>query len=326
MKQCNSRMLYFMAGTLVVLAGCGKKAQEETTAPSQTGISEEVLISRNGKPLLTVAEFQKTLKDATEADQQMQLMAQFMPDFEMQFFKQSELRKRVLDLWASENKIAEEKEYKEQEDRAKEALRTILNQQMFVKKNVGKVSQEDVAKYYEEHKKDPNFLINPDGVEAKAVTFTSEQAAQDFEQSVRQHKNDLEAAAKNVKKSVDNLGVVSQMSAVDPKVKARVLAVKKFPTIVVVKVNDKDVWVVKATKHVTAKYRPLDERVKKMIEEMLMGSKIEETFAQKIEEFQKQYGLEVNFTYFERKQKEREAERAKMMQEAQSKTAHKAKA
>lgn len=306
MKMCKTRALSFVAGSLIVLAGCGKKEKNDETSPTaQPAMSADVLVNIDGKPALTLSEFQKFVKDATQADQQMQFMMQIMPDFEEQLFERAKLRELFLAGLAKRDNFSAHEEYKKLKEQAEKQLETLLNQQVFIKLYVGQINDDEIKKYYDENKdKDQNLLENQAGVEAKAVSFKNEKDAHDFLKTVQAHKNDLEAAGKLLKKTVDNLGLVSAMSMIDAKVKEAILALKSLPTVIVIKGGDSKVWVVKALKREQAKYRPF-ERVKDTIKEMLTGRKIEETFEKKLAEYQKEH-MQINRAYFEQKRKDRE--------------------
>lgn len=307
MKMRKARMLNFVAGSLIVLAGCGKKDKiDDNTAPTPSNMSQDVLVSVDGKPVLTLADFQKFVKDATQADQQMAFMMQIMPDFEEQLFERAKLREVVLTEWAKRANIAANEEYKKMKATIEKNIEAALAQQMFIKLHVEQATDDEAKKYYDENKeKDPSLMVNPAGVEAKAVSFKNANDAEDFMKSVRKAKNDIEAAGKNFKKTVENLGLVSHMSMIDAKVKDAILALKSAPTVVLIKGGDNKYWVVKAIKREQAKIRPF-ESVKEAVKEMLNGRKTEETVEKKLAEYQKTYNIQVNRFYFEQKRKERE--------------------
>ena len=61
-------------------------------------------------------------------------------------------------------------------------------------------------------------------------------------------------------KEIEDLGVVSQMSMIDPTVKEKVLEVKFAPVLLsVIKAGDKEFWVVKALKKQKAQYAPFEQ-------------------------------------------------------------------
>lgn len=307
MKMRKARVLNLVAGSLIVLAGCGKKEKcDDVTSPTASNMSQDILVSIDGKPVLTLADFQKFVKDAAQADQQMAFMMQIMPDFEEQLFERGKLREVVITEWAKRANITANEEYKKMKATIEKNIEAALAQQMFVKMHVEQATDDEVKNYYNENKeKDPSLMVNPAGVEAKAVSFKNANDADAFLKAVRNAKNDIESAGKNLKKMVENLGLVSHMSMIDAKVKEAILALKSVPTVVVIKGGDNKFWVVKAIKREQGKIRPF-ESVKDTIKEMLNGRKTEETAEKKLAEYQKTYNIQVNRSYFEQKRKERE--------------------
>jgi len=306
------RMNGAICSFLLLLSGCGCEKKGDT---AQKPVDEEVLVSMSGNPLLTLSEFQSFIKEAIGADPQMQFMAQMMPDFEEQLFERAKLSEIVLDEWAKKAQVALDEEYKKMRAQAEKALSTMLNQKMFIKKHVGDVSDSEAQKHYNDNKgTDPSLVLSPEGVEAKGVSFEKEADANNFLAKVKEFKGDIEKAAKAIKKDVDDLGLVSQMSMIDQKVKDKLLELKKAPSLLPLIKGDKDFWVVKAFKREKAKHVPF-EQAKDKIKESLANKKIEEVFEKKIPEYQKEYGIEVNRAYFDKKRKEREEQQAKMMQQ-----------
>ncbi|HBR70768.1 TPA: hypothetical protein DIC20_00430 [Candidatus Dependentiae bacterium] len=301
---------------LLLLSGCScDKGKKSVETPQEVSIDAEVLVTKDGQPILTVKEFQEFMQEAIGADPQMQLMAQFMPDFEEQIFERAQLSKLVLEAWEIKSNIKEDAEYKKLIDQARKAYEMMVTQKMFIKKHVSDVTDKEAQNYYDENKtKDPNLMMAPEGVEAKGLSFEKEADAQKFFNKLNELQGNIEQAAKDVKKEVEDLGLVSQMSMIDPTVKERLLDAKKVPAVLpVIKAGDKEFWVVKAIKKQKAQYIPFDQ-IKDRIKESLMSKKIEEVFEKQIPEYQKQYNIVVNRSYFENKKKEREEQQAKMMQ------------
>lgn len=301
---------------LLLLAGCSCEKKEE----KQVVAGEEVLVSKNGKPLLTIDEFKEFINEAMGADQQMQFMAQIMPDFEEQLLERAKMPEYVLDEWAKEANIAADADYKKMRAQAEKALNTMLNQKMFIKKHVGEISESDAKSYYDANKtQDPALVMTQEGVEAKGISFDKEIDAKNFLAKVNELKGDMVKAAQEIKKELDDFGLVSQMSMIDSTVKEKLLELKKFPQLLpIIKANDKEFWVVKAFKKEKVQYVPF-EQAKDRIKESLTNKKIEEAFEKKLPEYQKKYGIEINRTYFDRKRKEREEQHAKMMSEMKEK-------
>jgi hypothetical protein len=321
----NTRMKFggLFFSILLLLSGCTcekcdsdkKESTSSVVAAPEAVVDSEVLVSIDGKPVLTVNAFQEFMQETLGADPQMQMMAQFMPDFEEQVFERGKLSGLTLEEWVKRNNIKADPEYKKMREQAEKALDAMLTQKIFIQKHVKEVSDSDAQKYYNENKaKDPNLMVAPDGVGAKGLSFETEVAAKEFYNKVNELKGDIEKAAKEMKKDVEDFGVVSQMSMIDPTVKEALLEVKTTPVLLsVIKAGDKEFWVVKALDKQKAQYAQF-EQVQDRIKESLMNKKIEGVFEAKIPEYQKEYGFVVNHAYFENKKKEKEEQQAKMLQ------------
>lgn len=162
---------------LLLLSGfsCTKKDDQAAVSSAGAG-SAEVLVSVNGTPALTLKDFKQFIAELTAADQQMQLMAQLMPDFEEKVFEGAKYRDVVISEWAKHNNVASREEYKKQKAQAVKAAESMLNQQMFIKENVPSVTDSEVKKYYDDNKTtDPNLLV-------KKATKTEPAQYRPFEQ------------------------------------------------------------------------------------------------------------------------------------------------
>jgi hypothetical protein len=300
---------------LILLSGCMPK--KDVPGGESVKVSEDVLVSQNGKPLLTVSEFQNFIKDAIGADPQMQFIAQLKPNFEELVFEHAKLREIVFNKWAEEAGVQKRAEYKKQKEQAEKALASMLNQQMFIKDHVGEVTEDQIRRYYDEKKnEDENLIISPAGVEAKGVKFDKEVDAKALLEEAKKAKSDFAAVAKNVKKDVEDFGLVTRTSFLDSAtLKDSILNAKKVPSVLpVIKVSDNEFWVVKVVKREEVQYRPFDQ-AKEMIREIITHKAIENVFEDKIPFYIEKYGITINRAYFEEKQKKLEAEQQKMMEQ-----------
>ena len=288
--------------------------------------SEEVLVSVNGKTLLKLQEFKQYIADATSRDPNMGVMAQFMPDFEAKIFEGAAYPRLIFNEWAKHNNIAAKEEYKKEREKSLQLLDDMLSQEWFVKAHVSEVSDSEVKKFYDENKdKDPGLMVSAGGVEAKGVSFNQEAKAQDFFKKVQAKGGNLEVVAKDANVKVIDFGKVNKMSPIAEAVKAKVLDAKAVPAVLPL-INDagKEFWVVKVFKREPVKYRPL-EQIKGPLKEHLMTRKISETIQKSLPKYEKEYGISVNHSYFERKSKEAEQKMQEMQAQAaaQPKTAAK---
>jgi len=104
---------------LLLLSGCSCDKKTENKA---VAVGEEVLVTKNGNPILTLDEFKSFITEAMGADQQMQFMAQIMPDFEEQLFDRAKLAEIVLNEWAKESNVSADADYKKMRAQAEKRL------------------------------------------------------------------------------------------------------------------------------------------------------------------------------------------------------------
>jgi hypothetical protein len=298
---------------LLLLSGFSCSKKEQKTEPVFAG--EDVLVSVDGKPILKLAEFKQYVSDATARDQNMAVMAQFMPDFEEKVFEGAAYPRIIFNEWAQHNNITSKEEYKKELEKSIQLLKDMLNQEWFVKAHVTEVTDSEIKKYYEENKeKDPGLMVSAGGVEAKGAHFAQEAQANEFFKKVQAHNGNIDLAAKDLNVKIVDLGKVNHASFVAETVKNKILEAKTMPAVLpVINEGGKEFWVVKVFKREPAKYRPL-EQIKNALKEHLMTRKISETIQKLMPEYEQKYGISVNRTYFDRKRKEA----AQKLQEAQA--------
>src|ERR1700689_423734 len=104
-------------GLLVLLPQCdwfSKSAEKNADAPSTTAATpqgDEVLLTINGQPRITVAKFEEYMATVLEAQPQLKQLLAFMPDAEYELFK-SMSNEELLKAWIEKNKIDQQANYK----------------------------------------------------------------------------------------------------------------------------------------------------------------------------------------------------------------------
>lgn len=313
----------FTCSLVLLLAGfsCSKKDKKEEPVIA----SEEVIISSDGKALLKLQEFKQYIADATARDQQMAMMAQFMPDFEEKMFEGGAYPRVIFNEWAKRNNITSKSEYKQELAKAVRVAEEVLNQDYFIKAHVTEVTDSEVKKFYDENKdKEPGLMVSAGGVESKAVKFDKETKAKEFFDKVHAKAGNIEAIAKELNLKITDLGKVNNMSMLSETVKNKILEAKSHPAVLPV-INDggKEFWVVKVYKREPVQYRPFDQ-IKGQLKEHVAARKMSETIQKVLPDYEKKYGISVNRSYFERKRTEAE-QKMKEMQEAAPQKNEKAK-
>ncbi len=316
---------FMVACSLVLLlGGCKKFSCKKDGQKKEEPIiaSEEILVSANGKPILKLQEFKQYVADATARDQQMAMMAQFMPDFEEKMFEGGAYPRVIFNEWAKLNNIIDKEEYKQERAKAIRVIEDMLNQDHFIKAHVSEVTDADVKKFYDENKdKEPGLMVSAGGVEAKAVKFDKESKAKEFFDKVKAKSGNLEVIAKEVNLKISDLGKVNKMSMVSEAVKNEILGAKSFPSVLPI-INDggKEFLVVKVYKREPVQYRPFDQ-IKGQLKEHVMAHKMSETIQKVLPDYEKKYGISVNRSYFDRKRQEAEQKMKEMQEATQQKDA-----
>jgi len=315
--ETHKRVLQISSLALVLLlAGCdwfkgGKGASSTAQLP------EGVLITENGKPILTIEdarqEFEPIYEKAMEQNAQMKMFAQLTPNFKEQMqcnYFQARYRQIVASKIFEEKNINKEQEYIKERQTLISNVEQFLNINFIIKKYPITVSEDDIKKYFEEHKDE--FLISRGGTLASGVSFDKEADAKAF--LAKAQSGDLKAHAdkEGLGKRYRSFGAVNNESPLEVPLRTAIMKIKKFPTSELVKVGDKSFYVVRATATEGQKYASFDE-VKGQLEKMLLEKKVNETLSAE--------GVKHNIIFNEEacKPKAPEAKEAQMPGEAPAK-------
>ena len=137
-----SRLAAF--ATLAVLGGCGPFGKKEQ--PSQTAISEDVLLTIDGQPALTVRDFEQYEEQIFQANPQIRSMMAVMPDIEKNLF--DALASQEL-LWAQAVRKGLDKspEFAKEVEQNVRMIKRGLAVRNFQKDNTVNISDGDIKKY-----------------------------------------------------------------------------------------------------------------------------------------------------------------------------------
>lgn len=299
---------------LIVLPGCSwfssdekSKTQKEVAkgAPAIPGVEyvndgSAVVISMNGKPVVSErsldGEYEQLLKDNPQIEQMLPLMGG--KDGLLDRLTAALADRAVLRRFIVEEGISKQADYKEELERMIKSVTDMLNVKYFNKKYVANVSDRDVRDFYEKNKTTmPELLISRGGVQAAGVKFANEADAKAFVAKLKAVKNDLVAAAKEAGANVEDFQLVNNQSVgIAPALREKVLAMKSFPSVELVKVGDDAFWVVKATSKEDTVYREY-EQVKDNLKRFLEDSKREEVAGKAINDLKEKYNIKVEKTF-----------------------------
>jgi hypothetical protein len=331
----NKKIVSFSiaVGSLVILSNCEWEwfkpkpiiEKKDETPPAALAPADrkagavapqgEVLLSIEGKPVITVPQFEEYKNNLLESQPQLKQLLAFMPDAEREIF-QSMANEKVLELWVSKNKIDQQADYQKDRRLGLEFLDRQLAikyfQELYPKMNKVEATDADAKKWYDE-KKDatPELLISRGGVNAKGISFDTEADAKSFLEKVTKPGADLEQLAKDQKLTVKEFKQVGPQSFdVDTEIREKLAGLEKFPTTELIKTKNK-FWVVKAIGKEEQKYVPF-EQVKDPIKQQL---KMQKLFTDEIEKLKKEFKFTENKAFFESKKQEQEEQMKKMKAE-----------
>lgn len=271
---------------LIVAAGCWEKKSSVEVKGDDT-----VLITMGGKPVMTRSMCEEEFNKLIAENPQYKAIFEMMPDAKIKFLE-GQAQLTAIDEWAKRQGIASTKEYKADLENAINAWKKMLNQKYFVASLKIEMPDAELQKFYDENKdKAQDWVIARGGVTAVGVKFSSEADAKAF---LAKAKEGFEKAAKAANLSIEDFKVVHAGSMIDPKLRVEIMQLKKFPSVELIKVNDKAFYVVHATgKSDKTEYKSFEE-VKDQIKKYLDQVKRQELVTAETAKLIKEYAIEVN--------------------------------
>ncbi len=297
--------------SLLTLSACdmSKKKSEDgsSAAAGHAAPSGDVLVTIGGKPAITVKEFEEYYEQMLEQQPQLKSFAQFMPDLKQNVFN-SMVGQRLIEHWAEEKKIDQLKDYQQDYKNALDNIKRALAFKFFQQEHPVQVSDADVKKFYDEHK-DTMYAQSAAGVAAVGVSFDSEAKAREFLAKAQAPKADITKLAQAQNLAARNFGRVNASSHhVDKALLDKILAINKFPSVQLVKVNN-TWWVIEAKNKEEAKYFPFDQ-AKEDARQKLQAKQMGEMFEKEINKLKAEYGVVENKAFFEKKEAKTETAQA----------------
>lgn len=272
--------------------------------------SSLALLEIDGKPVLTVQEYEDQLDMARKANAQIDMLLQMMPNAEKDIIFRGMTTAKLMQAWAEKQGVDKTEEFQKQRKQLHEAMDSQLYMKHFDDAHPVQVSDADVADYYQV-KKDiiPALTLKPGGVEITFVRFEGQNKAEGFLAKVKDTKK--AAAFKTIatenKQTVSD-AVINKTSPFTESVKNAVLDVKKFPSVHLVKAGENAYWVILATGKSETKYRDLStpeihQGLKKMLIDERKGQQLEAV----IEKLKQELNVVEHTKYFEDKAQQKAA-------------------
>ncbi|MGE0009250.1 MAG: peptidyl-prolyl cis-trans isomerase [Candidatus Babeliales bacterium] len=314
---------------LLALAGCADSCKHDDGHGHSA--DNDVLLRINGKPAVTVAEFEEYKAKILEIQPQYKQMMAMMPEPERvkidQNLYENMVNQKVLQAWVEKNNINDSAEYQKDLALIVDFAKQNLSVKHFQEKHPVTVTEADLLAFYEDNKgKMPGLSQSLGGVHAKAVKFESRDKANDFLAKAKAPGADFDKLAKASNLKVEEYKDVNNRSFnLDMQVRKSLLAMESLPRTELVEAG-KTAWVVKGIEKTEAVYVAFDE-VREGLENMLKQQKQTEIIQAELEKLKKEYDVDINSGYFDAKIKlaqeavQQEAEKLAAAQEADKEVA-----
>jgi len=302
-KNKLSGKIVFIA-LITVLSGCSFLTKKKVQPPKVSEVIEEqeVLLSIEGKPVITAKKFEGHLQKIVDANPQIKGVLESVPAVKYNIFS-GMVGQELLRAWAQEQKITEKTEYQEDYTMALQLLEYELARKYFtqgLEKEV-EVTDEEIKRYYHASKSNiPDMVVSPGGVKAFGIAFNNGIESAAFEQSLGRNQERFKEAALASKRSIKDFGLVTSYTVdIDKSIKRALLAIRTEKTkLASVKTEDGKFWVCYAHTKQEPEYRSLDE-VKSGIENSLKQEKMQIAYGSKVEALKTVYRAQENKEYFE---------------------------
>lgn len=256
----------------------------------------ETIVLMEGEPIVTKAslekEYQQLIKDNPQIAQMLPLMGG--KDQLMRRLVNALTERQIVKRYIVANQIDQQAAYQAELDRMLNSVKDMLNVKYFNQNHPVEVADKDVKEFYEKNKETmPDLLVSRGGVRAMGVKFGSKDKAQEFLSKVNAANGDITKAAQDEKLNLEDFKLVNAQSVgMSPELRDKVAAFKKTPTTDMVELNDKTVWVVRATAKEEPTYHEYD-KVMPHLKKYLEDQKREQMLGTVMEDLKKKYDVDV---------------------------------
>jgi peptidyl-prolyl cis-trans isomerase C len=271
------------------------------TAPDDE-LTGDVLITMNGKPIVTVDSLKIEEEKLLEANPQLKSMLALMDQSQFERnLAEGLMNQALLDQDIKEKGDDKTDAYRKEIKEGIKAVERMVNTKFFTQGLDVRVADADVRKFYESNKDSmPQLIISRGGVKAMGIPFDTAPDAKTFAQQVQTQGNDIKKAAQgaSLTDKVRDFATVNQQSmGIDAELKDKILAFTKFPTVEVIAAKDGKTWTIVATGKEETQYRPYDQ-IKTEIKEYLEKEEQAKRFDEKISTLKKKFNIKMNEAFF----------------------------
>ena len=153
MEKNNQKKVF--AATLAVsivglglLSGCGWFSKDKQGATESSVANKgDVLLSIDGKPVLTVEEYEEQLEMARQAHQEIDMLLQMMPNAEKEYIFQGIMTGKIMKEWAAKEGIDKSPEFLKQQAQMHDAMDLNLYMKAFYDKHPLHIADSDVTEF-----------------------------------------------------------------------------------------------------------------------------------------------------------------------------------
>jgi hypothetical protein len=275
---------------------------EASSVVPDEGLTGEVLVTMNGKPIVTVDSLKVEEDKLLEANPELKQMLAFMDQSQLdRNLAEGLMNQAMVDQAITEKGINKTDAYKKEIKEGFKAVERMINTKFFTQSFNIKISDADIRKYYDANKDSiPQLVVSRGGVKAMGVQFDTEAEAKAFAAQIPTQGNDIQKAAQAMSmgdKVRDFMSVNPQTVGIDVDVKNKILAATKFPAVEIVKSKDNKFWVVIATAKEETQYRPFDQ-IKAGIKEHLEKEEQAKQFNDEMNKLKERFKVKMSETFF----------------------------
>ncbi len=311
----NNGMSILMISALLLLPNCGfidwfkdKFGGASEPTPEQMSGTQynandgsPVVATIDGRPLISKNMLESEKQRLIESNPQLQAMIGLMDQGQLDRNLADGISSReVIRKYIKDNNVEQSEKYKKDFAMVLNQVRDALNTRHFMEAFAEAATDAEIQTFYDENKESiPNLMISRGGVESRAVSFTDRAAAKEFVTKVKAAKNDIEKAAKDagLTSRFKNLKLVNEETlGVDEDLKNKIVAIKSFPRVEVVK-SGKEYWVVAATRKEDPSYRPL-EQVRNELKQSIEKEKTMKRFEEEVARLKDEYKIQIEESFF----------------------------
>ncbi|HEV2601390.1 MAG TPA: peptidyl-prolyl cis-trans isomerase [Candidatus Babeliales bacterium] len=273
------------------------------------------LASLDGVSIISDKSLERDFAQLIEENPQLGQILPLMPDARYNFL-QGMVSQAVVDAYVVKNGIDMSEDYQKDLANMMRSVKRMLNTKYFGAANPVVVSDADVREYYDDNKmRIPELCISRGGVKAEGIMFSVEAEAKVFAAAAKGKDFAQVAKVQKLSDKVEDFNFVNEQSlGIHVTLRDKIGSLTKFPATEVVKVDDKTVWVVRATEKQETKYAEF-EQVQAGLKQYIEKERRMAVFDKEITRLKEEYKVVVNDSYFKNKNEQSLAQTTELSDE-----------